>query len=86
MDFTVAEISEVALRISDATNGIPRKDRKYLFKKFKQCFTGQEAVTWLLQNSSAQTRQQAVVLGQILLKKGTHSMIIFINSLFNKIF
>lgn len=46
--------------------GVELKDRKYRLKTFKQCFVGSEAVDFLVSSGSAQTRQDAVRIGQAL--------------------
>ena len=48
--------------------GIEIKNRKYHMKTFKNCFIGSEAVTWLVDNQWVPNRQEAVLLGNFLLK------------------
>ena len=42
------------------------KDRKYRLKTYKSCFIGSEGVDYLLETGHAQTREDAVTLGQSL--------------------
>ena len=51
-------------------NGFKIKDRTYRFKKYKQCFVGEQAVTWMCQNGVAGGRSEAVELGQMMIDKG----------------
>jgi hypothetical protein len=50
------------------TTGIPCKDRKWLLHTYKNCFVGREAVDWFIANHYAATREEAVELGNLLLK------------------
>ena len=47
-------------------NQIKIKDRKYHFRTYKRCFLGCEAVDWLFSNTAARTREEALLLGQIM--------------------
>ena len=49
--------------------GITVKDRKHLFKKYENCFVGSEAVDWIIDNNWANTRPEAVALGNFLISK-----------------
>ena len=44
--------------------GVPTNDRKYRRKTYKQCFVGEEAVTWFVDQGYATTREDAVDLGK----------------------
>ena len=50
-------------------DGLPIRDRTFGFRTFRQCFTGLEAVRWLMHRERA-TREEAVRLGQQLLAMG----------------
>jgi hypothetical protein len=45
-------------------NEIAVKDRVYHMRTYKQCFVGSAAVDWLLFNTNALDREEALVLGQ----------------------
>ena len=45
------------------------RNRQHLKRKFKNCFVGAEAVSWLLSASYAATRQEAVSIGKNLITK-----------------
>eukprot|EP01084_Bolivina_argentea_P200682 343140_1 len=47
--------------------GFDIKDRKYRFKMYSQCFIGEDAVTWMIKNKIAQSRNEAVEMGQLLM-------------------
>lgn len=47
-------------------DGVDVRDRKYLLKTYKNCFVGQEAVTFLVSSGHAETREDAVALGRAL--------------------
>eukprot|EP01132_Coremiostelium_polycephalum_P005664 gene5664-7050_t len=52
-------------------NGVKRMDRSRFLKKFKDCFVGSEAVTWILKNcTSLSNRDDALRLGQEMMNKG----------------
>ncbi|EGG18192.1 hypothetical protein DFA_03679 [Cavenderia fasciculata] len=53
-------------------DGVERKDRSKLFKKFKDCFVGSEAVTWLLKNCQREVgaRDEAIRLCQEIMDLG----------------
>ncbi|EGC33072.1 roco8, ROCO family protein [Dictyostelium purpureum] len=52
-------------------NGFIRRDRSYLYKTYKNCFIGYEAVDWLYSNCPNMTsREDAVKIGQQLLDEG----------------
>jgi len=66
----------------ELSRGIESRDRKYHMKTHKNCFTGSDAVTFLVDKKHAVTRNDAVDLGRVLgthlhlhesvLKNGTH--------------
>ncbi len=49
--------------------GIPVGDRHYRFNHYPRCFTGTDAVAWLVQQQGY-TREEAIVIGQGLLQQG----------------
>eukprot|EP01133_Synstelium_polycarpum_P004019 gene4019-4655_t len=52
--------------------GVKRMDRSKMFKKYKDCFLGNEAVTWLLTNSKnyVSNREEAIKLCQEIMNLG----------------
>lgn len=46
------------------------KDRKYRLSNYKKCFIGSEAVQWLVTSGTAENREDAVRLGQLLQDAG----------------
>lgn len=46
--------------------GVTIEDRKFRLTTYKQCFVGSEAVDFMLANKMADTREDAVQLGQAL--------------------
>jgi len=65
------DIEQLIVKIR-SNNGFSIKDRLYLFKTYKNCFIGYEAVDWLYSNvtSNMTCRADAVKLGQKLLDMG----------------
>merc|ERR1711860_323747 len=43
------------------------KDRKYLMTTYPQCFIGNEAVTFMVENDISSSRESAVELGKLLM-------------------
>lgn len=65
---TQVALDEKTLRIArQMKNGLTIKDRVYMFKKYKQCFIGKTAVSWMMKNDLAATRQEATAIGKKLL-------------------
>lgn len=56
--------------LKDPQRGVQIQDRWYHLILYKKCFIGSELVTWLLQNTSIKTRNEAVIFGQELMDKG----------------
>ena len=50
----LADLSRILLK------NIEIKDRTYRFQSYKDCFVGSEAVTWMVENGYARSREQAV--------------------------
>ena len=48
--------------------GIDIKDRKYHLKMYEQCFTGRMFVDWLLKNNHCENAEEAVALGNDMIK------------------
>ena len=63
MDLNLDEVGR-EMRLS-----IEVRNRQHLKRKFKNCFVGAEAVSWLLSASYAATRQEAVSIGKNLITK-----------------
>ena len=61
-DIPVTDIQQIAERFR---KGVETKDRRYLFRKYTNCFVGREAVDWLLKNEAkfVSNRADAVALG-----------------------
>ena len=51
-------------------SGVKLKTRKWLLKKYPNCFVGDEAVSWLLHHLDLTNRNEIVKIGQIMLEKG----------------
>lgn len=71
-----SEIKSISERFR---SGVDVRDRRYLFKKYEQCFVGREAVDWLIKNDLAKTRSDAVILGSRIMD----GEILYIDSLFH---
>lgn len=67
----IPEIEDTLVRLaSRMKQSIATGDRrKHIFKKYADCFTGMEAVDWMLENMEAKSIQEAVHLGQGLMKR-----------------
>ena len=59
-------LEEIAAQFRD---GVEIKDRRYRFIKYRACFVGNEAVDFLIRHGLATTRDEAVVLGQSIMKE-----------------
>ena len=70
MEISDKEIAEYRSKLKDPVNGVPRKDRKYLFKKLRDCFTGEDAINWLIANVPCKTVEEGAALGKLLMEKG----------------
>ena len=42
-------------RMKDPSDGVPVKDRRWLLRTYHDCFTGSDAVAWLVKNGFAKT-------------------------------
>lgn len=62
-----ADLDSLAARMRAA---VPIKSRSYRLRSFDACFVGREAVDWLVEQRIVQTRETAVVLGEVLRKAG----------------
>lgn len=60
---------DFAKLVSEFKDGVSIKDRKYHMKTYKSCFIGKEAVTWLINSGWANTREEAIELGNLLQSK-----------------
>ena len=65
---TVAEIKELVAQMR-SSHGVDIRDRRFGLHVYHHCFVGSEAVEWFMQNQLA-SREEAVRLGQILVKRG----------------
>jgi potassium efflux system protein len=50
--------------------GVTIKDRRYHFRVYHSCFVGSEAVDWMVKEFNLKNRNDAVLLGQLLGKRG----------------
>ena len=66
--WTVAEVEEAAIRMG-GPEGVTVQDRRYILRVFPKCFLGNEAVSWLVENTRL-TRAEALSLGQRMLELG----------------
>ena len=55
--------------VAEMKSDVEIKDRRYNFKTYKKCFLGNEAVDWLLQNTAANTRVEALFVGQLMVSR-----------------
>ena len=53
----------------DKEKGLKLKTRHHFFKSFKKCFVGSDCVDWLMENIHEPSREQAVALGQMLMRR-----------------
>lgn len=67
---------EIIRKMKDPQNGVDRKERKWRFRKYGNCFIGSEAVTWLLNNTPLRTRKAAVSFGNALLTEDVFSHVL----------
>jgi small-conductance mechanosensitive channel len=52
-----------------AEDGIPIADRRHLFKSYRRCFEGRDAVKWMVERTGL-SRDDAIVFGQLLVERG----------------
>lgn len=52
---------------SGAGGGVDIRDRKWMLKSYASCFVGREFVTWLVEKGYAESRREAVAVGNVLL-------------------
>eukprot|EP01087_Luapelamoeba_hula_P008390 TRINITY_DN2095_c1_g1_i2.p1 TRINITY_DN2095_c1_g1~~TRINITY_DN2095_c1_g1_i2.p1 ORF type:complete len:527 (+),score=89.72 TRINITY_DN2095_c1_g1_i2:103-1683(+) len=62
------DLEDFVAEMAHPITGISIKDRKWHFKTYKQCFVGAEAVDWIVARLTAMDRDDAVSLGQELLR------------------
>jgi hypothetical protein len=65
-----AEMGNLTAIASRMSQGISVKDRRYFLTIYPSCFVGSDAVSWLVQNTRAQSRDEAVLLGRAMVKLG----------------
>lgn len=74
MSSTTPSVSDSGLDISELLalfrKNVQVKDRKYRLGTYRKCFVGSEAVQWLVTSGTAQNRQDALRLGQLLQDAG----------------
>eukprot|EP00180_Rhodochaete_pulchella_P003483 Plantae.Rhodophyta-Rhodochaete_pulchella.ctg599.p1 GENE.Plantae.Rhodophyta-Rhodochaete_pulchella.ctg599~~Plantae.Rhodophyta-Rhodochaete_pulchella.ctg599.p1 ORF type:complete len:483 (-),score=57.86 Plantae.Rhodophyta-Rhodochaete_pulchella.ctg599:301-1749(-) len=56
--------------LNEFRSGVGVKDRKYHMKLYPQCFVGEDAVKWLVWSGRADGVDEAIILGDYLMKKG----------------
>lgn len=66
-DDMLSSLKELARRMSDPVTGVQVRDRRYHFKKYKNCFVGKDAVEWLCKNESL-TEEAAISTGTQLMQ------------------
>lgn len=64
-----AELDVIAKRMKDAAHGVPVKDRKHLLRKYPNSFTGRDAISWFVENSFSDSREEARKLGNSLMQR-----------------
>ncbi len=69
-DAALAALMRVFVALSDPQDGVPVKDRRYLFRTFRECFVAREAVQWLVAHGHAADAPAAVALGVALQRRG----------------
>ena len=55
------------------SRGVPVQDRKWRLLKVKSVFVGSEAIDWLLTNTDASTRGEALILCREFMKRSVNS-------------
>eukprot|EP01084_Bolivina_argentea_P067782 123376_1 len=50
--------------------GLERKNRKYNFKTYENCFVGRECIDWMLSYKFVRTRERGIALGEIWEERG----------------
>lgn len=58
---------ELGLQLK-SSEGVPVSDKTYNFRTYKSVFVGSEAVDWMINNEFANTREEAIHLGQEMLQ------------------
>jgi hypothetical protein len=53
----------LAQRFQDAAIGVKTKDRYYHGRVYKKCFVATDAIDWLVENTTVETRDQALTFG-----------------------
>ena len=46
--------------MKESNGGVERRDRRWLLRTYADCFTGSDAVAWLVRNQYAKTPEEAV--------------------------
>jgi len=72
-EFSDAELQGLSDRFKQQ---VQVKDRRWFFRVYKECFLGNEGVSWLLKEYQFKTRQEARHLGQLLMDRGVFSHVI----------
>mgnify|MGYP005993452981 CR=1 FL=1 len=63
LDWDESHLEELANRMKHPKSGLKIKTRKWLLKRFPNCFVGEQAVTWLCYHLDMTDRKQAVAIG-----------------------
>ncbi|PNW84735.1 hypothetical protein CHLRE_03g156550v5 [Chlamydomonas reinhardtii] len=70
--------TEDLLQLATAMRGGVRiKDRRYLFRCYRACFVGQEAVAWLVAAGAAAGPAEAVALGNSMMEAGLFHHVVY---------
>ena len=70
------ELAGIMIHFRDVATGVEVRDRKYRLKKYKQCFVGSHAVSFLVDNGYTASRNQAVALGERMRQKGLFAHVV----------
>jgi hypothetical protein len=62
-----AQVDDLVCKIRHYRDGIALQDRYYRLRSQRQCFTGAEAVTWMMDALRLAARTDALDIGQFLM-------------------
>jgi len=60
----VTDLQNIDMIAEQMQQSVIIKDRTYNFRVYKQCFLGRDAVDWLVANTNATNRDEALILGR----------------------
>ena len=67
---------KVVEAMRNPVTGLKIKNRRFLMKTYYRCFTGQDAVTWIVAEGFAPSRAEAVTVGKKCLEEGFFSHVL----------